>query len=174
MKPQHHPLAGQFHALAALLELKLNRRRKQVAQNTVECDGIKLQCYNQSPEKSNPIKRKNIFFKVDGFSLSEWRLHALVHGRYNAYHHQISTLPFLQKKAKGPSFHRFYCHRSNTVVSSETPEGANKKSSFQYVQYVNPMMTKGREMLGKKNGFHWGPQLSGSGAIHLLAEMRHP
>lgn len=79
MKPQHHPLAGQFDALTALLELQLNRRKKQVAQNTEECDGIKLQCYNQSPEKSNPIKRKNFFFKVDGFILSEWHLHGLVH-----------------------------------------------------------------------------------------------
>lgn len=65
MKPQHHPLAGQFHALAAPLELLLNRRKKQVVQNIVEYDGIKLQCYNQSPEKYNPIKRKkNIFSKL--------------------------------------------------------------------------------------------------------------
>lgn len=62
MKPQHHPLAGQFHALAALLELLLNKRKKQAAQNTVECDGVTLQCYNQSPEKSNTIKRKKNFF----------------------------------------------------------------------------------------------------------------
>lgn len=79
MKPQHHLLAGQFHALAAPLELLLNRRKKQVVQNIVEYDGIKLQCYNQSPEKSNPIQRKKFFFKVDGFSLSEWHLHTSVH-----------------------------------------------------------------------------------------------
>lgn len=60
MKPQHHPLAGQFHALTALLELQLNKRKNQVAQNTVECD--ELQRYNQSPGKSNPIKRKKLFF----------------------------------------------------------------------------------------------------------------
>lgn len=28
----------------------------------MESDGITLQCYNQSPEKSNPIKRKKNFF----------------------------------------------------------------------------------------------------------------
>lgn len=38
--------------------MKTEGKKKQVAQNTVEYDGIKLQYYNQSLEKNYPYRKK--------------------------------------------------------------------------------------------------------------------
>lgn len=74
------------NVLTALLELQLNtnesmlktgetgpgedrRKKNQEAQNTVEYDGIKLQCYIQSLEKNYPSRKKKKF-KDAAFSLS--------------------------------------------------------------------------------------------------------
>lgn len=41
--------------------MKTEGKKKQVAQNTVEYDGIKLQYYNQSLEKNYPYRKKKKF-----------------------------------------------------------------------------------------------------------------
>ena len=54
------------------------KKKKSRWHRTVECDGIKGPCYNPSPDKNDPQKKK-LVFKDDGFSLSGWLFPDLVH-----------------------------------------------------------------------------------------------
>lgn len=124
-----------------------DRRKKKKSRwhRTVECDGIKRPCYNPSPDKNDPQKKK-LVFKDDGFSLSGWLFPDLVHltggkpaavteaGCCRPSSNLHAAFSVKKKKKKCPeghftvsivtslSFLKLY-----VAVSSETPRGVNKR-----------------------------------------------